>query len=286
MKPALLLALLLLIWLCSASVLAASPVWRISNAQGSLYLGGTIHLLADSDYPLPAAFTRAYQDSQEVWLETDLTAMASPAFRQTYMQAMLLPTGNSLQQRLSEDTYGQLSAFARKHQLDLDRFAGYKPVLLALTLTLQALRRLGIHAEGVDAHYYAKARADGRPLRALETPEQQIGYLSGMADGQEDALVRATLKELDGIEQSMASLRQAWRRGDAEGLMPLIAELQQFPQAYDVLIRQRNGRWMTQLQQELADPGVELVLVGVAHLIGEEGLVAQFKRMGAQVEQL
>ena len=56
---------------------AQSPVWKIESEQGSLYLAGTIHVLRDSDYPLPAAFDKAYAEAELLAFETDIAASQS-----------------------------------------------------------------------------------------------------------------------------------------------------------------------------------------------------------------
>ncbi|WP_315982855.1 TraB/GumN family protein [Aliamphritea spongicola] len=60
---------------CLASVVLASqsvyasPVWKVSDGNETVYLGGTIHVLAEDDYPLPAAFQRAYAEAETVFLK-------------------------------------------------------------------------------------------------------------------------------------------------------------------------------------------------------------------------
>ena len=64
--------------LCSALLSAAlvgahadSSVWAISSSGNTLYLGGTIHMLRPSDYPLPEEYEQAYQDSSGLFSRLD-----------------------------------------------------------------------------------------------------------------------------------------------------------------------------------------------------------------------
>ncbi len=52
---------ILLCLLLSFQVFAQTSLWKVSNADSILYLGGTIHLLSPDDYPLPEEFLMAYQ---------------------------------------------------------------------------------------------------------------------------------------------------------------------------------------------------------------------------------
>jgi uncharacterized protein YbaP (TraB family) len=46
-----------------------TSVWKISSGNNVLYLGGTIHVLRESDYPLPEAFGSAFEKSSIVVFE-------------------------------------------------------------------------------------------------------------------------------------------------------------------------------------------------------------------------
>jgi len=50
----------------SGSAYAETSLWRIQNDSSTLFLGGTIHVLRTSDYPLPKEFHKAYEDSAVV----------------------------------------------------------------------------------------------------------------------------------------------------------------------------------------------------------------------------
>ena len=50
---------------------------------------------------------------------------------------------------------------------------------------------------------------------------------------------------------------------------------EQMPQLYKLMLVERNQRWLPQLERLFASPGVELVVVGSAHLTGPDGLISQ-----------
>ena len=49
---------------------ADTSLYEVSKGAQKIYLGGTIHVLRASDYPLPAEFEQAYEKSDVVVLET------------------------------------------------------------------------------------------------------------------------------------------------------------------------------------------------------------------------
>jgi hypothetical protein len=66
-----------------------------------------------------------------------------------------------------------------------------------------------------------------------------------------------------------------------------IADMQEeAPELYDSLLLQRNLNWVPQIESMLRDADTEFVLVGAAHLVGDQGLLDLLSRKGFQVKQL
>jgi hypothetical protein len=55
---------------------------------------------------------------------------------------------------------------------------------------------------------------------------------------------------------------------------------------YQRLLVERNRNWMPKIEVLFARPGRALVVVGAAHLVGPDGLLAMLKAKGYTVEQL
>jgi uncharacterized protein YbaP (TraB family) len=62
--------------------------------------------------------------------------------------------------------------------------------------------------------------------------------------------------------------------------------LKKYPAAYQSLIVERNNNWIPQLEQCLTRTTPCMVVVGAAHLVGPDGLLALLQRKGYRVEQL
>ena len=81
---------------------ADSSVWKVSSGDNLLYVGGTLHVLRQKDYPLPVEFGRAYQAADTLIFETDIAQLHSPEVMQKMQQAMRYPEGISgLDKRVS-----------------------------------------------------------------------------------------------------------------------------------------------------------------------------------------
>ena len=69
------LLLLLATLLPLTQVSAQSSVWVATSGEEKVYLGGTVHLLRPTDYPLPAPFETAYAASDKLYFETDIAGL-------------------------------------------------------------------------------------------------------------------------------------------------------------------------------------------------------------------
>jgi len=287
-KSSLLYGLLCLLLFAASSAYAGTPVWKVAKDGKQLFIGGTIHVLSKADYPLPTAFETAYQQAALVVLETDLQQMKTPEVQQKLLQAMVYSDGRTLQQVLNTKTFAELEQYLAGRGIPVAGIQRFKPGLLALTLTMIELQRLGLGEAGVDAVYHAQALADRKRLGQLETVEQQLGFITSLGEGQENEMISHTLRDLKELPAVMQSLKESWRNGDTHRLDQLsLAPLKAgFPGLYNKLIVARNQAWIPQLEALLKTGEVELVLVGALHLAGDEGLLALLAKRGYSIQQL
>src|SRR5262249_20276435 len=123
--------------------------------------------------------------------------------------------------------------------------------------------------------------------QALETIEYQLSRFDEMPMELQDHLLAETLKSMDTEQQSRTKMLDAWRTGDGAAVEAIVLkDLQKEPQLYQRLLVERNKNWLPKLDALLARKGRALVVVGAAHLVGPDGLIAMFKAKGYKVEQL
>ena len=277
-----------ILFLLTRSAFASSPVWLVETGHSRLYLAGTIHLLRETDYPLPAAFNSAYTQSSLLVFETDIDTTRQAAFQQQMMAAVSLPPGKQIDQFFSPQTLRKLETYLHARQLSLKQFSNLKPSMLSMTLTLMELDKLGVGSFGVDQFYYNQARRDRKTTLELESAQQQIEFLASMGEGQEDLMIEQTLEDIDTLAEQFPVMIKSWREGDIAQLEALFIEpmKNEFNAVYQQLLVQRNQNWMPQINALLKTADTEMVLVGCAHLIGKDGLVDELRKAGLRVTQL
>jgi hypothetical protein len=267
---------------------AASPVWEVKSGDSVAYLGGTCHLLRDSDFPLPAAFDAAYRQSAAVVFETDIGELQSSEFQQRMMAVLFYRDGRTLPDDLSPEAYQALQRYCEKAGLPVAVLHPMKPAMAVLTLVALELQKLGITEAGVDRFYYDKALAEGKKIEGLETAGEQLDFLAVMGKGMEDSMIEQSLADLSRTGTMFKELIEVWKSGDEKELGRLLVEStrKDFPEIYQTLLVARNAAWLPKIEKLLATPERELVLVGAAHLVGEDGLLESLKKKGYVVKQL
>ena len=273
----------------STTAVAGSSVWMVETHTGSVtYIGGTCHLLRQSDHPLPDSYGQAYQNVAALVFETDIGHVQSLTFQQDLLKRAIYTDGNTLDKALSPATYAKLNTAFSKIGIPLAQLNSFKPVMALLTLLGVELQKIGVSIEaGVDLFFYKKAKADGKKVSGLESTDTQLEFLTTMADGVEDRFILHGLKDIEQANQLINELITTWRGGDEAKLYQFFLNdmRNDFPKIYQKLVIDRNNDWMPRITQLLKTPEKEFILVGVAHLVGPEGVIAQLKNQGYRVSK-
>ena len=267
---------------------ADTSVWSVRSGDNVIYLGGTVHLLRPADYPLPGEFEEAYQASSELYFETDIASMNDLSVQAQMLQQLTYGDDESLSSILSDEAYAALSAYTATAGLPIAMLNKFKPGLLISTLQILVFQSMGFTPQGVDAFFHTRAVGDGKAEGQLETVQEQIGSIAAMGEGNESEFILLSLKDLAETGDVMEDMIGAWRSGDAEGLSELFVEEMKVeaPALYDTLLLQRNLKWVPQIDSMLQDADTEFVLVGAAHLVGENGLLDLLSQKGYEINQL
>ena len=280
-----LLVLLLLISVHSAH--ADSPVWKIVKGDNQLFIGGTIHVLTVSDYPLPATFEKAYDLSSKIVLEADYYTIKTPEFQKRLMTICTYPEDRNLKTVLNDTTYKDLEQYlSSRGGLLIDDLVNYKPGLVAVLLANFKFQRLKL-GPGVGKFYSERAINDQKSMGYLETADEQLVFISTMGYGREDEFIAYTLHDLKKPPESMQSIKEAWRQGDNRKLEEIdLAPFQRdFPDLYAELIVKKNNLRTPKIEALLKTKEVEFLFVDMIYLAGKDGILAQLAAKGYIIEK-
>jgi uncharacterized protein len=267
---------------------AKTFAWKATGKGGTIYLMGSIHVMSASFYPLNPALEAAFKDADLLVEEVDLAEMLDPMAQMSILTKGMLPSNQSLDKVLSPATL----ALVQKSIGDTSGAAAplmrFKPWMLAITLQGMELMKAGFDPSlGLDQHFYDQAKEGGKAVQGLETVDFQISRFDGMTMEQQDRMLAETLKELATETATVDKLGDAWKSGDVATVEQLaLADLKSDPLMYQRLLVERNRNWLPKIEALFARRGRALVVVGAAHMVGPDGLIAMLRAKGYTVEQL
>jgi uncharacterized protein YbaP (TraB family) len=261
-------------------------MWVVRGAHCKLVLFGSVHILPPNLQWEPSRLKHAVAHAREIWFEIPLDDASLAAASRAAQTEGLQPPGQTLSAQLNPSDRARLAALAKAYATPMEELDRLKPWLAEITLSLASYRDLGASRDQGVEHQILEGAAPGARQRAFETPEEQIGYLADGSVPDQIASLEETFGELEEGPAAFQRLIKAWMAGDlkaldAEALEPLAKAS---PGVYRTMVAERNARWLQILLTRLDQSGDAVVVVGVGHLIGPDGLPALLRAKGVRVE--
>jgi uncharacterized protein len=263
---------------------AASCVWKVTSPNGgTLYLGGSVHALRSSDYPLPQPYNRALQGASRLVFEADPDAIATATKR--LMKAGQYSGNDGLKKHVDPRTYDYVRRFFALRGVPEQKFSRYRPWMIEMMLESAPSENRHL---GVEEYLKTRAVTDHKPIDGLESVEEHMSPFVGLSDRQSEALLLVFFVNLGRTDLPQAGkMLDAWRRGDADAVTAEVrAAYQDFPAFNDRLITARNRRWIPKIEKYLKNGQTVFVVAGAGHFGGREGVVALLRGQGYTVQQL
>jgi len=264
-------------------------MWKVEGPGGSsAYLLGSLHVLTADFYPLNATINRAFAESKMLVEEIDIDETSDPMVMMAALSKAMLTDGRTLDQIIAPDVYAEVKKRAEKAGMPMAAIQRMKPWLVAITLMGPTLQAAGFKPElGIDRHFYDRAKIDGKRVQGLETVDYQLSLFDQMTNEEQDRMLAESLKDVDREQASVITLTNAWKAGDTATVERIVLDdVKGDPVMYERLLVNRNRNWLPTLDALLNRKGRAFVVVGAAHLVGPDGLLAMFKAKGYKVEQL
>ncbi|HEY6452265.1 MAG TPA: TraB/GumN family protein [Steroidobacteraceae bacterium] len=261
--------------------------WSVKGAHNTVYLLGSVHVLKPSDSDLPPAALSAYAKAKALVMEVDLNDAAADSLMESGLSLEMLPEGQTLAAVLGPEAYGRFVAHVKALGLEPDMFSTFQPWFAAVALEQQELTQQGFDASaGVDEQFAQRAAADQKPIIALETVDQQLGFFAHLTNDEQRRFLLYTLDDADDTTNGADAVVAAWRSGDVAKLESLLGQsYAQYPELFRMLTTDRNRRWLPKITQLLHEDQDYLVIVGALHLVGHDGLIALLEQAGYSAVQ-
>lgn len=266
-------------------------LWKVSDADNSVYLLGSFHLLKADDYPLPVEVDRAFDDAESLLFEVDPREMNSPETIAAARKYMAYESGNSLSTVLPKPTLEKLDNVLGAGGGSVQAMEQSEPWVVSLGLIIGVTQTLGFKAElGLDRNLMERAAKAGKPTAGLETVDAQLRALDSVPYAEQTQGLDEFLDDPMKAARQIQDMHAWWRSGDVSRLdsKMRVDMATKTPISYKLLDVDRNDAWLPLIEQRLTGSTQDdtLVVVGSLHLLGKDGLVEKLRAKGYKVERI
>ena len=265
---------------------ALPPVWVLKDHDSTLVMFGSVHLLPPGTDWRPAELKDAIAHADQVWFEAPMDSAGLSAATQAALAHAFLPEGQSLQAMLSPAGRARLQAEAKQLAVPAGQLDKLQPWYAELMIQSALFQQLGIKgADGVEQQLWAGLSPEAKRV-TLETPQEQVGFFAEAPLKEQIASLEQTLKDAPHARRDYDELLKAWLGADVRTLdKKVVAPLKKSsPTLYERVVAQRNARWVKAIDARLKGRGETVIVVGMGHLIGPDGLPARLRAQGYKVE--
>lgn len=265
---------------------ARPPIWVVRDADSELVLFGSVHVLPPGLDWRPPALDAALAKADDLWFELPIDAASEAKVGQLAAARGMLPPDQSLSRMLSPDGAQRLERAAADLGVSMAVLDRLEPWFAEVALAGAQFMKSGADANsGVEKTLAASAPASAA-RKAFESPEEQIAIFDAAPLPEQIASLEESLRELERNPRAYDELVAVWMAGDLKALDDdaLGPIRKAAPGLYARLVTQRNERWIKAIRARMDGSGKTVVVVGVGHLVGADGLPMRLRALGYEVE--
>jgi uncharacterized protein len=266
--------------------MGSPSLWHVRGPQGEVYLLGSVHVLPPNLHWRTPSISRGLIRSDIFVFEVPQDEAAVAELQGLIQQRGFLPPGMSLRAMLRPEIRADYDAVVAQSGLSAAELDRQRPWLAGIQLLFSQMRKLRYAANsGVDSVLGEMAAKDKKPVRFLETIQEQFALLAPEDRKLELQEFEAGLKDLRDVSTELEPMIKAWSNGDQAELDRLInGSLEGYPEARKELLDDRNAKWIPKIQAMLKEKHVFFIAVGAGHLTGPKGVPALLRKAGYTVE--
>ena len=276
----------LILALAAGAAQALPPVWVVHDHDSTLVMFGSVHLLPPGTEWRPEALKAALGHADQVWFEAPMDAAGLSAATQAALAHAFLPEGKSLSAMLSAAGRARLAKTVALFGIPLSQVDRLQPWYAELMIQSTLFQLIGVKgSDGVEQQLWAGLSPSAKRV-TLETPEEQVGFFADAPVKEQIASLEQTLKDAPNAQRDYKELLEAWLGADTRMLdRKVVAPLKKSsPTLYDRVVVQRNARWVKAIDERMKGSGETVMVVGMGHLIGPDGVPARLRAQGFKVD--
>jgi uncharacterized protein len=267
---------------------AHPALWSVADADTTIYLFGTIHLLPENYQWRTAKFDQAVDKSQQLVVETIIDDKDPTKIMAAMSSLAFSPGLPPLSERVAPAKRPALAAAVKKSGFPPQALDRMETWAAAFILLGNQFRDMGLKGgEGVEAVLRNTFTGKGKPIGELETNLEQLGFFDTLPEKAQRQLLEGAISQPEDMTKDFGGMLAAWSRGDVKAIARTFnRDLASSPELQQALIKRRNQNWTRWIEQRMASPGSVLIAVGAGHLAGKDSVIELLKKDGYRVSQV
>jgi uncharacterized protein YbaP (TraB family) len=266
---------------------ADPALWKVSDADTTIYMFGTMHLLDGKTDWFNEEVKAAFDRSGEVVVEA-IVSEDPAALQPIVMKYAVDTSGKTVRSKMDPELRTKYEKVVQELGMPAQALDQFEPWMVNMSLAAAAGVKTGLQPEhGADTVIKRAAKKYGKPVSELEGVDWQMSLFDSMPEADQLRHLKISVEQFPQMKPMLGEMLRAWNAGDVAGLTKVInAGLNEAPDLRKVLLADRNATWAKWVQDRLNKPGVVFMAVGAGHLAGEDSVQEYLNRKGIKAEKV
>lgn len=259
------------------------PVWQVQSKGRTVYLTGQTPPRATAwrDERLMALLGTC----GTIWTETNHIHHQDP--KRLAMQFGVHPH-HVLSESLSPADQARFEQACQLAKIPLEALAPFRPWLAATQLESAYFAAMNLDEQGTAENVLLPLTKQTGIRHASEFPAQDdvLRFMGAMTPDEDLEFLRYTLDHILAGLTDNERVYSAWAAGDAGPATDFVESMRRdHPHVYARHVILRNQQWVARFNSMLQQKKPALVVVGLYHMVGPDGLPAVLERAGLRVSR-
>lgn len=281
------LSALTLVLTMTSQCAAAPALWRITDADSSVWLFGSMQALDIRTDWRTTTLDKAVAKARHVYFELDPGVEAQAKLTALTAEFGYNRGGELLSATIGADLTERVSAVADASGVPMSYLLAMRPWLAASVLSSQSSVS-GRYNPALGVEVILSEEVPLERHRFMETPKEYIGLASGGTLEEQIGILTATLDALGTETPAEDRIVSAWATGQLDEMAEIFqTRLDYFaPETVERLIVDRHQRWAEEIEGVLAQRDDALMVLSASHLVGPFNLLSTLEARGLIIERV
>ena len=255
--------------------------YKVCDEDSCLHVVGSFHL-GDK------RIRKVDQRLLDIFDESDYLALEIKDEANIGISDFMIKDGTTIEDKVSPELYAKLQKFSEEHpSYNLESYKRFTLGMNANAIEGLPFAEAGYKTKGIDDLFHNRANRMNKEVLAFETAAFQVNLLTGYSDTLYAGKIEYMIDNYDELKRTYFDLLEVYLKGDVEGVKKqLEAEeageegvepTQEEIDYYNAMYTNRNNNMTAVIKGYLAENKNVFVVVGAAHVIADDGIIAQLK---------